>query len=95
MSISLRCLSGIPFFWNYCSHCPQGNDIPVILALLNKYSTKRRELKTQLKLKEAYAKAVPSAKRASNCIHCGQREAVCPQHLPARKLISEAMANFE
>jgi len=79
----------------YCSHCPQGIDIPIILAFLNKYSTKRRKPKIQSKIKEEYAKAVPPAKRASNCIHCGQCEAVCPQHLPVRKLLSEARANFE
>jgi predicted aldo/keto reductase-like oxidoreductase len=79
----------------YCSHCPQSIDIPIILAFLNEYSTKRREPEIQKRIKKEFAKAVPSAKRASNCINCGQCEAICPQHLPVRKLLGEATAILE
>jgi predicted aldo/keto reductase-like oxidoreductase len=79
----------------YCSHCPQSIDIPVTLAFLNQYSTMRKGPATQSTIKKEYAKAVPSARRASNCIHCGQCEAICPQHLPVRKLLSEATACLE
>ena len=79
----------------YCSHCPQSIDIPVTLAFLNQYSTMRKGPATQSTIKKEYAKAVPSDRRASNCIHCGQCEAICPQHLPVRKLLSEATACLE
>lgn len=79
----------------YCSHCPQSIDIPVTIAFLNEYASKRREPAAQEKIKQQYAAAVPSEQRASNCIHCGQCEAICPQHLPIRRLISEAAASLE
>lgn len=74
----------------YCSHCPQSIDIPVTLGFLNEYASKRREPEEQGRIKERYLLAVPDERRANSCIHCGQCEQVCPQHLPVRKLISEA-----
>lgn len=79
----------------YCSHCPQSIDIPVTLAFLNQYSTKRTEIEAQEKIKKEYTQSVPADKRASNCLHCGQCEAICPQHLPVRRLLSEAAESLE
>lgn len=79
----------------YCNKCPQSIDIPVTLAFLNEYSSKRREPTEQEKIKERYLEAVPDERRASNCLHCGQCEAICPQHLPVRRLLSEAATNLE
>jgi uncharacterized protein len=74
----------------YCSKCPQGIDIPVNLAFLNDYSAKRREPQMQDKIKAQFKQTVPAKQWANNCIHCGQCEAICPQHLPVGKLLSEA-----
>lgn len=74
----------------YCSHCPQGIDIPVTLGFLNEYATKRRAPEEQARIKRQYAEAVAEKRRANNCIHCGQCEKVCPQHLPVRRLLAEA-----
>jgi uncharacterized protein len=79
----------------YCSHCPQGIDIPVALAFLNEYATKRRAPEKQERIKRQYMEAVPVEQRANNCIHCGQCEKVCPQHLPVRKLLEEASASLQ
>ncbi len=79
----------------YCSHCPQGIDIPGTLGFFNEFSTKRREPELQLEIKEQFSKTIPSVKRASNCISCGLCEEVCPQHLPVRKLLSEASFSLE
>jgi predicted aldo/keto reductase-like oxidoreductase len=79
----------------YCSKCPQSIDIPVTLAFLNEYATKRRESEEQERIKRRYAEAVPDEQRANNCIHCGQCEQVCPQHLPVRKLLEEAAASLQ
>lgn len=79
----------------YCSHCPQSIDIPVTLAFLNQYASKRREPEMQERIKRQYAEAVPEENRANNCIHCGQCEQVCPQHLPVRKLLTEAAAALQ
>ncbi len=79
----------------YCSHCPQGIDIPITLAFLNQYATKRREPAVQEEIKQQYTAMVPSERRASNCLHCGQCENICPQHLPVRKLLTEAASSLE
>jgi predicted aldo/keto reductase-like oxidoreductase len=80
---------------HYCIHCPQSIDIPLTLAFLNEYSRRRREPEEQDRIKREYVQAVPDEQRASNCLHCGQCEAICPQHLPVRKLLSEAAACFK
>ena len=79
----------------YCSHCPQDVNIPAVLAFLNEYSTKRRFPEEQPKIKEQYAQTIPAGKRASRCLQCGQCEAICPQHLPVRRLLTEAAASLE
>ena len=72
----------------YCSHCPQNIDIPAALAYLNKFSTAHND-EDRAKMKQEYCDAVGLDRRASNCQSCGQCEAICPQHLPVRKLLSE------
>ncbi len=79
----------------YCAHCPQSIDIPVTLDFLNEYARKRTEPQAQAQIKKQYAEAVPPERRANNCLHCGQCEAICPQHLPVRRLLSEATASLQ
>ena len=78
----------------YCSNCSQGIDIPVTLEFLNRYAAKRRDPTEQEKIKQQYATVVPVERRANNCIHCGQCEKVCPQHLPVGKLLTEATTSL-
>ncbi len=80
----------------YCAYCPKTVAIPEILALLNEWSTaKRRGVEIREELNEKYRRTIPLAKWASNCVKCGQCEQRCPQHLPVRKLLSEASSMFE
>jgi uncharacterized protein len=74
----------------YCSHCPQNIDIPTTLSFLNEYFTVAKNPETEAKIKKQYAQTVPQDRRSSNCLSCGQCEAICPQHLPVRRLLSEA-----
>lgn len=76
----------------YCSHCPKSIDIPAALGFLNRQMTLAGN---HSNLKREYADAVPPDRRASNCQQCGQCEAVCPQHLPVRKLLMEATGALE
>ena len=70
----------------YCvSHCPQGLDIPGLLALYNEHSFTDGGFIAPMALS-----AVPEDKRPNSCIGCRSCEAVCPQQIR----ISEAMADF-
>lgn len=80
---------------HYCNKCPQGIDIPLNLAFLNQYASKRRYPKAQEKIKQKYAQEVSIEHRANNCIHCGQCENLCPQHLPVRKLLAETAESLQ
>lgn len=69
----------------YCtSHCPQGLDIPTLLALYNE-TRFDNGLITHMAVD-----ALEEDKRPGDCIGCGSCEAVCPQQLK----ISEAMKDF-
>lgn len=70
----------------YCtSHCPQGLDIPGLLALYNEHCFTGGGFLAPMALS-----AIPKDKWPSACIGCRSCEAVCPQQIK----ISEAMADF-
>lgn len=70
----------------YCTtHCPQGLDIPHLLALYNEHRFTGGGFIAPMALS-----AIPTDKQPSACIGCRSCEAVCPQQLK----ISEAMADF-
>ena len=70
----------------YCvTHCPQGLDIPHLLALYNEHRFTGGGFIAPMALS-----AVPEEKRPGACVGCRSCEAVCPQQLK----ISEAMADF-
>lgn len=70
----------------YCtSHCPQGLDIPHLLALYNEHRFTGGGFIAPMALS-----AIAPDKQPSACIGCRSCEAVCPQQLK----ISEAMADF-
>ena len=71
---------------HYCtSHCPQGLDIPGLLALYNEHCFTEGGFIAPMALS-----AIPAEKQPSACIGCRSCEAVCPQGIQ----ISEAMADF-
>ena len=71
---------------HYCvSHCPQGLDIPALLALYNEHCFTEGGFIAPMAMM-----AIPEEKRPSACIGCRSCEAVCPQQIK----ISEAMADF-
>ena len=45
--------------------------------------------------RDAYAKAAPEGKRASDCIACGQCENACPQGIPIIRDLKKAAEMFE
>ena len=71
---------------HYCvSHCPQGLDIPSLLALYNEHCFTEGGFIAPMAMM-----AIPEDKRPDACIGCRSCEAVCPQQIK----ISEAMADF-
>lgn len=71
---------------HYCtSHCPQGLDIPGLLALYNEHCFTQGGFIAPMALS-----AIPAEKQPSACIGCRSCEAVCPQGIK----ISEAMVDF-
>ena len=71
---------------HYCtSHCPQGLDIPSLLALYNEHCFTEGGFIAPMAMM-----AIPEDKRPGACIGCRSCEAVCPQQIK----ISEAMADF-
>lgn len=70
----------------YCvSHCPQGLDIPALLALYNEHCVTDGGFIAPMALS-----AIPEEKRPGACIGYRSCEAVCPQQIK----VSEAMADF-
>ena len=71
---------------HYCvSHCPQGLDIPELLALYNEHSFTEGGFIAPMALSSYPKEKLPSA-----CIGCGSCRDVCPQQID----IPEAMSDF-
>ena len=72
---------------SYCTaHCPQGLDIPRLIALYNEHCFTGGGFIASMALQ-----AVPEEKQPGACVGCRSCEAVCPQQIK----ISEAMADFK
>lgn len=70
----------------YCvSHCPQGLDIPSLLALYNEHCFTGGGFLAPMALS-----ALSEEKQPSACVGCGSCQAVCPQQIE----IPKAMADF-
>ena len=74
----------------YCMPCPEGVDIPTILGYYNEYhlSGGSEQVKTK------YWENIGVDNHASACIACGNCEDKCPQQLPIRKFMNEAVRIF-
>lgn len=75
----------------YCvAECPEGISIPEVFSLYNG----KKALKEGC-AKEDYNRIFKDRAKASSCIECGNCESACPQHLPIRQLLKEAVTEFE
>ena len=75
---------------HYCvSHCPQGLDIPRLIALYNEHILTTESGNFGFIAPMALA-ALPEDKKPSACLHCRSCEQVCPQQIK----ISEVMTDF-
>lgn len=70
----------------YCMPCPSGVNIPRVFELYNNVYV-FDELEESKKM---YQRLIENNMDASNCIECGNCEAVCPQHLSIIESLKEA-----
>ena len=79
----------------YCTDgCPQQIPIPKYFSL---YNAEKQEIKEKgwTPQGEYYQRLTESFSKASECIECGQCEAVCPQHLNIIEELKKVAAQFE
>lgn len=74
-----------------CDGCPMGIRIPDIFNAVNT----KRKFPGDNRPGFFYGSLTGFSGKASDCIGCGQCEAVCPQHLPIIELLKEAVEKFE
>ena len=80
---------------SYCTvNCPMNIAIPKYFSLYNLDLQEAKE-KGWTPQGGYYERLTMNHGKASDCIKCGQCEAMCPQHLPIRKLLEDVAAHFE
>ena len=73
---------------HYCTKgCPMGIPIPEVFNVVN-----RKKGSPEFRTKREYTIVTQNKGKASDCIACGQCEAVCPQHLPIIELLQDCRA---
>ena len=80
---------------SYCTEgCPMNIPIPRCFSLYNTdmHEDSDREWTPQC---EYYERTTMTFGKASECISCGQCEAICPQHLPIIKDLAMVAEHFE
>jgi hypothetical protein len=78
-------------YCQYCMPCPVGVSIPQIFDLLNT----GHMFDDMENAKEQYNMFVKDENKASKCVECGECEDKCPQHIEIRKMLKEAVEEFE
>jgi len=76
---------------NYCMPCPEGVNIPEIIAFYNEFYMKNRDDS----VKKRYKEEITPEAQAKKCVKCASCEEVCPQQIPVRKIVRAASWIFE
>ena len=76
----------------YCTKgCPMQISIPSVFTAMNRIKIFNNPAEAAIN----YKNAIAAGGKASDCIHCGQCEGACPQHLPIISLLEECAAALE
>ena len=79
---------------HYCvSHCPQGLDIPRLIALYNEHLMTTEDGGFGFIAPMALG-AIPEEKRPVSCLHCQSCEQVCPQQIHISDFMSDFVAKI-
>ncbi|MDL2226751.1 aldo/keto reductase [Deltaproteobacteria bacterium OttesenSCG-928-M10] len=70
----------------YCLPCPSGVNIPKNFSFYNQYYLMDSDV-VRSRTQYYFRAQMPAGESFTNCVHCGQCEEKCPQHLP----ISDAL----
>lgn len=74
----------------YCTEvCPTGIAIPDLFACMNN----RKLFNSGVRI--SYYPVYTQKAKPSDCVNCGQCEAICPQKLPIRQLLADVAKEFE
>ena len=80
---------------SYCTvNCPMNIAIPQFFSLYNA-DLQEVEGKPWTAQGFYYTNLCTEFGKASDCVKCGQCEAMCPQHLPIRRYLEDVAAHFE
>lgn len=80
---------------SYCTNgCPMNIAIPKYFSLYNA-DMQEKEDKDWKPQENYYSRLTDTFGKASDCIACGQCEAICPQHLPVIEWLQKVAAHFE
>ena len=78
----------------YCMPCPKGVDIPGTFRCYNEMYTEGK--KSSARVEYAQTTVLQKERKdASQCIECGKCEQHCPQHLPIRRHLKEALKELQ
>ena len=82
-----------------CSYCTEG--CPMQIAIPQYFSLYNEDMRENLAEKgwtinfTNYSLVAANAGKASECVACGQCEALCPQHLPIIEELKKVAAHYE
>jgi len=75
----------------YCMPCPQGVNIPQIIAIFNQFYMNGQSEE----IRKKYWNEITPESQAKRCIRCRTCEPLCPQHLPISDIMTRAGFMFD
>ena len=78
-----------------CRYCVDGCPMSIPIPAVFRASNRETVFDDYDGAARMYARETADASKASDCIHCRQCEAICPQHLPITELLEKMAVRYE